>query len=174
MTFAALAGSDVAAPGTEVWDGRNILPVLCGEADKDWDNRLFVGHRARWKNGKRDESKYTECSIQNGRFKLYNHKELYDMKTDRSEADNVAAQYPEVVQALQKEFDRFWDDAVPHMINDANPMEAGDITDEPFHQLYLSTFGKEDYDKRMERLDYWKTLAAGKGGQPLEDYYKKK
>lgn len=170
MTFAALAGRDVTAPGTEVWDGRSMLPVWCGEAGADWDKRLFVGHRARWKNGQHDAAKYQECSIQNGRFKLYNHTELYDMKADLAEQNDVAAEYPEVVAALQKEFDRFWADASTYMINDANPLPAEEIENEPFHQAFRTTFGADEYEEKMKRLAHWKTISKKKGGQPLEDY----
>lgn len=170
MTFAALAGSDVARRGTEPWDGRNLLPVLTGTADKGWDNRLFVGHKARWKNGTRDAFKYNEISIQNGRFKLYNHLELYDMRTDRGESKNIADQYPEVVATLQHAYDSFWRDAQPHMINDSNPLAAKDIEHEPFHQLYRAQFGAEDYQKRMARLAHWKSISKKKGGQPVEDF----
>ncbi|WP_168432976.1 alkaline phosphatase family protein [Pontiella sulfatireligans] len=77
MTFASLAGRSISAPGQQAWDGRNMLPVLSGAADAGWNNRLFVGHRARWKNGEAAETKYVECSIQNGDFKLYNHKHCH-------------------------------------------------------------------------------------------------
>jgi arylsulfatase len=172
MTFATLAGSRIEAPGTERWDGRNILPVLCGEADSDWDNRLFIGHRARWKNGKAAESKYEEMSIQNGNFKLYNYKELYDMRSDRSEKNNIAAQYPEMVATLQKEFDRFWADSSTHMINDKNLLPPGAIEKEPYHVLYKRTFGEEAYQEKMSRLAEWKKITSRKGGQPEEEFMK--
>ena len=170
MTFAALAGSSISAPGTEAWDGRNILPVLCGEANSDWNKRLFIGHRARWKNGKAAESKYAECSIQNGNFKLWNNTELYDMRTDRGEKNNIADQYPEVVATLQKSFARFWEDARPFMINDANPLAQEEIGNEPFHQAYKKEFGEQKYQERMDRLAAWKKMSKSKGGQPIADF----
>jgi arylsulfatase len=170
MTFSALAGNDIKAPGTETWDGRNILPVLCGEAEDDWDNRLFIGHRCRWDNGKAAESKYNECSIQNGTFKLYNNSELYDMRADLSEQNNIAAQYPEVVATLQKEYDRFWVDASGYFVNDENPLPDQAIEKEPFHVLYRETFGEEAYQKKMDRLGKWETMPKPRRGQPIEDY----
>ncbi len=170
MTFAALAGSSISSSGTQAWDGRNMLPVLCGEAKADWNQRLIIGHRARWKSGTAAASKYAECSIQNGDFKLHNHKELYDMRSDQGETSDLADQYPEVVATLQKAFDRFWDDARPFMINDTNPLAAEEIENEPFHQAYRNRFGTEDYQERMDRLAAWKKMSKGKGGQPLADF----
>ncbi len=165
MTLADLAGTKVAPPGTQPWDGRSLLPVLCGEADKSWNKRLFVGHRTRWPNGSADQCQYREMSIQNSRFKLYNYNELYDMESDLGETTNVAGEHPEVVEAVQKAYDRFWADAQPHMINDAHPLPAGKLENEPFHQLYLKTYGADAYAARRERMKGWK-----KGGQPEADF----
>lgn len=170
MTFAALAGNDIEAPGAEKWDGKNMLPVLFGEAPEDWDNRLFIGHRARWENGEAAGAAYQECSIQDRSFKLYNNGELYDMRSDLSEKNDIAAQYPEVVAMLQKEYDRFWADASAYMINDANPLPDIPLEKEPFHVLYRETFGEEAYQKKMDRLAEWKKMAKGMGGQPEEDF----
>lgn len=164
-TFAELAGAKVAPPGTQAWDGRSILPVLCGEADAQWDRRLFIGHRARWGNGKHEKSRYSECSIQNGDFKLHNNKELYDMRSDRGEKKNVAAQYPEVVAMLRKQYDKFWEDSLPHMINDIHPLEAGELESEPFHQIYIKTFGQDAYKAKRERMKDWHAR-----GQSVEDF----
>ncbi len=165
MTFAELAGANVAPPGRQAWDGRSILPVLCGETDAQWNQRLFVGHRARWKNGEHEESKYTECSIQNGAFKLYNNKELYDIRSDRGEKTDIAARYPEIVAMLQQQYEKFWAESLPCMINDTNPLDAGDLENEAFHQIYINAFGEEAYKARRERMKGWK-----KGGQPVEDF----
>ena len=165
MTLADLAGAKVAPPGTQPWDGRSLLPVLCGEADKSWNDRLFVGHRARWGNGQADQSQYREMSIQNGRFKLYNYNELYDMQSDLGETTNVADEHPEVVETLQKAYDRFWVDAKPHMINDIHPLAAGELEKEPFFQLYRKAFGESAYAKRKEQMKGWR-----KAGQSEKEF----
>jgi len=165
MTLADLAGAKVSPPGTQPWDGRSLLPVLCGEADETWNTRLFVGHRARWKNGKAAESQYQEVSIQDSRFKLYNYIELYDMKTDLGEQTNVAAQHPEVVENLQKAYDHFWKDTQSFMVNDANPVPAGELENEPFHKLYQEAFDSVTYEARRKRIKGWT-----KGGQPEKEF----
>ncbi|VGO20792.1 arylsulfatase [Pontiella sulfatireligans] len=164
-TLADLAGAKVAPPGTNPWDGRSLLPVLCGEADEGWDQRLIIGHRGRWENGARGQSQYKNVSIQNGKFKLYDHRELYDMREDLGETKNIAAHYPEVVAMLQKEYDQFWADATTYMINDAHPLPSQELKNEPFHQLYLKEFGPASYAERVEEMNDWK-----KGGQSEKEF----
>jgi hypothetical protein len=87
------------------------------------------------------------------------------MEADLGETTNVAGRHPEVVEALQKAYDRFWADAKPHMANDIHPLAAGELGNEPFRQLYLKTFGADAYAARRERMEGWK-----KGGQPEKDF----
>ncbi|VGO18592.1 sulfatase-like hydrolase/transferase [Pontiella sulfatireligans] len=165
MTFSDLAGAKEKAPGTKAWDGRSLLPLFYNTAPADWDNRLFLAHRARWKNGKREAAKYEECSIQNGSYKLFNNEILFDMQSDRGENTDIAAQHPEVVSNLRKQFDAFWADSVPYMINDVNPLENGLLEDEEFHKLYKVKFGEKAYQERLAMMKGW-----GKGGQTDADF----
>jgi hypothetical protein len=92
------------------------------------------------------------------------------MENDRGETTNIADQHPEVVTMLQKEFDAFWADTQSYMINDLDPQEAGEIEDEPCHQLFRQEFGEEAYQSQMDRLNGWRKITKKKGGQPLEDF----
>ncbi len=87
------------------------------------------------------------------------------MKSDRGETMNIADQHPEVVEALQKSYDRFWADAQPHMINDIDPLPPGELENEAFHQLYIKTYGSDAYAAKIKRMAGWK-----KGGQPEKDF----
>jgi arylsulfatase A-like enzyme len=85
-TFCEIAG---VKPPTGI-DGVSIAPMLTGVGvQKD---REFLIHEA--KNGK---------SIIRGNHKLIRHKEtltLYDLETDHSEQNNIAAKHPELVKEL--------------------------------------------------------------------------
>jgi arylsulfatase A-like enzyme len=137
-TFAALAGSRAKAPGDKIWDGRSLLPLLENPKAK-WPRRYIVGHKSRWGNGKAEESKYSNASIQDERYKLVNHKELYDLQTDLGEKDNIAADNQKIVERLQGVFDEFWTDARPYMVNEKAPAEREIVR--PYWELYEKHIG---------------------------------
>ena len=54
--------------------------------------------------------KWQQTAVLNGRWRLVNESELYDVERDRAQENDVAAAYPQVVTALSQDYDEFWDD----------------------------------------------------------------
>ncbi|MFW6162326.1 MAG: sulfatase [Planctomycetota bacterium] len=92
-TFASLAGAEV--PADRVIDGRDIWPLLSGQADARSPHEAFFYLR-----GPR------VAAVRSGRWKLHFRKRgrkpwaLYDLEADIGEKHNLAAKHPEVVQRL--------------------------------------------------------------------------
>ena len=159
-TFADLAGSDDPVPGGKAWDGRSLLPLF-ENPDSEWPNRYWVSHRTRWND--KERGKYAQGAIRDERFKLIYQKpnapELYDLQADVSETTNVISQHPEVAEQLKKQFEAWWTDVVPHMINDDLPNVPK--THKPFHELYREAMGEEKYEAAMKAM----TWTGGKGSE---------
>ena len=97
-TLAGLAGAKV--PTDRVIDGKDIRPLLFGRAGDKSPHEAFFYYRA---------NKLE--AVRSGRWKLHRKKniELYDLKADVSEKNNIADKYPEIVKRLtdtMQTFDR--------------------------------------------------------------------
>jgi hypothetical protein len=79
-----------------VYDGRNMLPMLRGEATEPLHEALF------W------DGAETHWGVRMGRWKLVHTRreafELYDLGVDTSEANNLAEKHPEIVEQLKRKY----------------------------------------------------------------------
>ena len=157
-TCADLAGYNGPLPGTQPWDGRSLLPILEGKNVNG--EHYFVGHRARWETGDADVSQYSEASIQDSRYKLYfrgrNGQQegfcLYDVRIDKGEKTDVEESYPEITERLKAVYNRFWNDAREHMINEV-PEEKEKGKKSEFYEMYLEAMGEEKFKAALARRD---------------------
>jgi arylsulfatase A-like enzyme len=95
-TICAAVG--IALPSDRIYDGKNMLPVLRGEAKKRLHEELF------WDNG------LGKWAVRAGKWKLLKEKgglELYDLEADIGEKNNLAERHPQMVEDLQKKY-RGW------------------------------------------------------------------
>ncbi len=92
-----LAACGVKVPKVAL-DGRNLLPLLSGRSPA-WPDRTL---HTQWHRG--DEPQlFRDHAARTQRWKLVKGKELYDLDADAAEANDVAAQQPEVVARLRRE-----------------------------------------------------------------------
>lgn len=133
-------------PGPSSMDGRSLRPLLNGEEDWKDDRKLIIQcprsrYREKWKNG----------SVKTRQWRLVGGNELYDIAKDRSQLENVAAQFPDVVSALSDEYERFWASLPPASeLLSRHPLgllEAPEVRlvcmdwyrgGSPWHQLHLT------------------------------------
>ncbi len=101
-------------------------------------------HVGRWDKGRAADSKYLGCRVRNGRYSLVcdtedgsKKWELFDLKTDYGEKNNVAAEHPETVKQMEEAYDRWWQDVLPCMENENVVGPAVN----PFKELYWKQFG---------------------------------
>lgn len=57
--------------------------------------------------------KWNGAVAMTNRWRLVNNEELYDIVADPGQQTNVAARHPDVVEALRKDFDRYWARVTP-------------------------------------------------------------
>ena len=93
-TICAAAGA--ALPDDRVYDGRNMLPTLRGRMKGPLHKALF------WDDGVK------QWAVREGKWKLLFNREgsleLYDLKADISEKNNLVKQRPEIVKRLQQTY----------------------------------------------------------------------
>ncbi len=103
-------------------DGISLLPLLKGARTELPERTLFF----QWHRGDRPE-RYRACAARTPRWKLVQpvgmgaapldakpRFELYDMKADPFELRDMAAQQPEIVERLKKEYDAWFQDVSAH------------------------------------------------------------
>jgi len=92
------------APEIE-FDGSDLCPLLHTDG-KEWPPRNLIVESQRVV----DPIKWRKSAVMNDRWRLVNGEELYDLDADPMQANDVAADYPEVVQRMRGQYDNFWND----------------------------------------------------------------
>jgi len=119
-TLAELAGVKIGAQ--RKLDGRSLVPIL-KDSKAAWPDRTLFTHVGRWPIGKTAEGKYLRCSVRTTQYNLVNigptkNWELYDLKADPSEKHDIAKSKPGVVQRLDAEYDKWWNEILPALENE--------------------------------------------------------
>lgn len=84
-------------------DGRSMMPLIEGRTLPQ-RTLYFQWHRGEVPNP------HQSAAAHDGRYKLVNGSELYDLQTDPSEANNIAPQQPEIAKKLRAGYDRWFAD----------------------------------------------------------------
>ncbi len=102
-TLAAACGGEL--PADRKIDGRNLMPLLSGEAGEWPDRHLFF----QWHRGDEPEP-FRGSAVLTQRFKLVNGEELYDLENDPGEKENLAEQHPDKVADLRTVYEAWFAD----------------------------------------------------------------
>jgi arylsulfatase A-like enzyme len=160
-TLAAITSAKLPDEAQQQVEGRSLLPLLKNPKN-EWPYRTLVHHVGRWDKGKAEAWKYTTCAIENSRFRLVNNKELYDLDADPgdrpSEYDNVITRHPEVAAKLRAEYDRWWADIQPYLVNE----DAFGPTVNPMKALYWKQFGGGPDKDMMWKMKPSRLISQGR------------
>lgn len=119
----------VPAPPDVEFDGRSIRPLLEGTASVDdgtWPDRILITDSQRVK----DPIKWRKSAVMTNRWRLNNKTELYDIKADPGQKNNVAERHPEVVARLQAFYEDWWAELEP-TFSEATAIHLGDEHENP-------------------------------------------
>ena len=109
-TLIDLAG--IAPPKGVVFDGRSIRPLLESRANPDdgsWPDRILVTGSQRVV----DPIKWRRSAVMTNRWRLVNGTELYDIKQDPAQQNDVAGTQPNVVARLKAFYEAWWAELKP-------------------------------------------------------------
>lgn len=92
------------------WDGQSIAPLLNQNAAEDFlsDRTLFV-HSQRIE----DPVKGRNFAVMTDQYRYCTGGELYDIKADLGQKNNIADDNPDVVNELKAAYDRWWESLKP-------------------------------------------------------------
>ncbi|MEN9777609.1 MAG: Arylsulfatase precursor, partial [Verrucomicrobiota bacterium] len=151
-TLASLAGADIHRLHSQV-EGRSLVPLL-ENPQAPWADRMLVTHFGRWEYGEAQAARYRLCAIRDARFKLVNHRELYDLEADPGERQDLSARHPDIVTRLKTAYDAWWSETLPE--TEANDQALGTYLN-PFKQRYWDQFDLPRDPELMSRMDpIWK------------------
>ncbi|MAS98782.1 MAG: N-acetylgalactosamine-4-sulfatase [Kiritimatiellaceae bacterium] len=85
------------------FDGQNIKDLLYS-SDEKWLNRTLIVESQRVKH----PVKWRKCAVMTDRWRLIDGKELYDLKVDPAQEEDIAINYPDIVKKLRNEYSDFW------------------------------------------------------------------
>lgn len=94
---------DLTKPKGVKFDGTSIKPLLYGN-DANWPDRVLITDSQRVEH----PIKWRRCATMTDRWRLINGTELYDMKADPGQKNDIAKDRPEVVKRLRAEYEKWW------------------------------------------------------------------
>lgn len=154
-TLAELAGATVPPEIAAKQDGRSLVPLL-KDPSAPWADRFLFTHVGRWPKGKAESSKYLNCSIRNSRYHMVSAGksgdkswELFDLKADPAEKNDILSSQPEVARQLGAAYDKWWAEVLPCLENEtAVPPKAN-----PFKTLYWQQAGEKPDPQLLRQMD---------------------
>lgn len=105
-TLAELCGLNFTKPID--FDGKSLVPLLYNKPANWKERTLFVETQR--------ETSYEKgkaSAVMNDEWRLVNLKELYNIKADPGQKNDVAAQYPEIVKQMTVSFQDYWERVSP-------------------------------------------------------------
>ncbi|NNE91697.1 MAG: arylsulfatase, partial [Verrucomicrobiales bacterium] len=110
---------DVPAPEGVKFDGVSIRPLLDDMVDADWPDRILVTDSQRVV----DPIKWRKSAVMTNQWRLVSDgakkpggkpkHELYDIKADPKQQNNIIDQHPEVAKRLKKFYNEWWAEISP-------------------------------------------------------------
>ena len=123
----------VSTPRVE-FDGTSLVPLLTGAGSFPEDRTHFIQHQQVLRDGEfqmESPRPFYHSSVLTNRLRLVSGTELYDIKADPGQQEDIASQHPEVVSRLRNEYEDWWSDVtqrfdeyleIPVGTEDANPV----------------------------------------------------
>lgn len=148
-TLTELAGIRLPREVRRRLEGISLVPAL-RDPQARWPERRLITHVGRWDSGRMEDWKYRGCAIREGRFKLVNNSELFDLATDPAESVNLAESRPDVVRRLRRYYERWWSEIIP--ATRENDLAHGPAVN-PFKALYWQQFGGSADATLRQRMD---------------------
>ncbi|MGF1585583.1 MAG: arylsulfatase [Bacteroidales bacterium] len=110
---------DIPKPANVKFDGTSLVPLLTGTY-KEWPDRTLFVHNQRVV----DPIKWKETSVMTDRWRLIDKTQLYDIKRDPGQQNNIIENHPDVAEKLSLEYDLWWDD-IGRRFHEITPLYIG-------------------------------------------------
>jgi arylsulfatase A-like enzyme len=87
------------------FDGASLAPLLKGKPSR-WPDRTLLVHSQRIEH----PEKWRKSAVMTEQWRLINGKELYDIKADPAQKNDIADSNPMVVEKLRQSYEKWWAD----------------------------------------------------------------
>lgn len=102
------------------FDGLSLRPLLEGKTGGVWDERILVTDSQRVT----QPIKWKSSSAMQGKLRLINGQELYDVASDPEQRHDISAEHPDAVARLREGYERWWE-KVSTKFDQEIPQELG-------------------------------------------------
>ena len=145
-------------------EARSLVPLL-ENPTAAWEDRFLFTHVGRWPKGTSpDAAKLNNASVRNTQYTLVSEVargpkapkvsepkwQLFDVKADPSQREDIAASHPDVVKKLSDAYDAWWTSLKGQY--DINESAVGPKLN-PFAEMYWKKFGGGPTPEDYERMD---------------------
>ena len=103
-TFIEMCSLGTPSRGHQKFDGQSLLPLI-ENPKADFNPPTIFMHS---QNVREVPVKGMNALVMTEKWRLINGKELYDIKADPGQIQDVAGKYPKVVDNLSRQYDRYW------------------------------------------------------------------
>jgi len=97
---------NLTVPDELQYDGQSLEPLLSGDK-KNWDDRTLFVHNQRVQYPVKD--KEYQVLTEKWRLVKRDKDELYDIKNDPGQRNNLASEYPQIIKELYGRYEIWWD-----------------------------------------------------------------
>ena len=118
-TLLDLCGIDLSRYTNCDFHGKSLKPLLT-QPNSEWPERTIVTDSQRLVN----PVKWRKSAVMTERWRLINGTELYDIKEDRGQEDDISGDFPEVVAELREEYNQWWE-TVSNQVEEEIPIHIG-------------------------------------------------
>ncbi len=100
------------------FDGQSIKELLLnsGTVDSKWARRMLVTDSQRVK----DPIKWRKSAVMMDKWRLINGKQLFDLRKDPGQKNDIAAEHPDVASAMKNFYEAWWTELEPGFAQNAN------------------------------------------------------
>lgn len=86
---------------------------------------------------------------------MVNDRELYDLPADPGEEHNVLHEHPSIVAELRREYDKWWNDVTPLLVNEAAAIPEANA----YRTLYDEQVARSGVDELDLDVKQWPSAA---------------
>jgi hypothetical protein len=131
----------MAKPAPAAFDGQSLAALLRGRAESLPDRMLVVQYS-------RARLEQWECAVIWNQWRLVHGKELYDVRADRGQTNDLAAQHPEIIAKMRAHYAQWWtglrpkvDEFVPCATLGSDRQALVSLTSSDWQDVYCDNAG---------------------------------
>ena len=147
-------------------EGVSLKPLLVGQASGGLAERALVVDTQRMPH----PIKWRLSSVMKGDWRLINGRELYDLATDPGQCCDKAVQYPEIVAALRRDYEAWWE-LCSRQFNEVSSVNIGspkcpqvDLTTQELRNEDSAVVYHQGQVREGQRCFGWWNLEAERAG----------